>query len=339
VRPLTVRVATAVKISSALSGIAAVVSFSLVSAAMAAAAEPRYPSRPIRLVLPYPPGGGIDALARVLSPKLGAAMGQQWVVDNRSGAAGNVAIELVAKSIPDGHTLLMTLSTALTVNPLLYKNLPFDVRTDLQPITQLGVAYFLLVIHPSIPATTLKEFVAIAKAKPGQLNYASAGIGGIQHFASEQFKARTGTDIVHVPYKGGGPAALAVLAGEAQMLFASIASSVPHINAGKLRALGVTSIERSPIVPDVPTLDESGLKGFNVGIWYGLLAPAKTPNAIVKRLHDETVAVLKSADVSEALARQGQEVRTSTPAELEDLIKNELAVNAEIIKKMNIKAE
>ena len=178
-----------------------------------------------------------------------------------------------------------------------------------------------------------------ARARPGQLNYASAGIGGIQHFASEQFKAGTGTDIVHVPYKGGGPAALAVLAGESQMLFASIAASAPHISAGKLRALGVSGLKRSPIVPDVPTLDEAGVKGFNVGVFYGLLAAAKTPSAIVKRLHDETMAVLKSSEVREALARQGQEMRTSTPAELGALIRNELAVNAEIIKRAHIRAE
>ena len=328
-----------VRIFCAATAFAAVMSFNIASVATVTAAELSYPSRPIRLVLPYPPGGGIDALARVLTPKLAASMGQQWVVDNRSGAAGNVAIEIVARSLPDGHTLLMTLSTPLTVNPHLYKNLPFDVRTDLQPITQLGVAYFIMVIHPSIPAATLKEFMALAKAKPGQLNYASAGIGGIQHFASEQFKAATGTDIVHVPYKGGGPAALAVLAGEAQMTFASIAASAPHISAGKLRALGVSGLERSPIVPDVPTLNESGVKGFNVGIFYGLLAAANTPSAIVKRLYDETVVVLKSPDVREVLARQGQEVKTSKPAELAALIRNELAINAEIIKKAGIKAE
>ena len=329
----------AVRILSALSAAAAFMTFSIVSAALTAAAELPYPTRPIRLVLPYPPGGGIDALARVLTPKLSAAMGQQWVVDNRSGAAGNVAIEIVARSQPDGYTLLMTLSTPLTVNPLLYKNLPFDVLKDLQPITQLGVANFVMVIHPSIPAATLKEFIALAKANPGQLNYASAGIGGIQHFASEQFKARTGTDIVHVPYKGGGPAVLAVLAGEAQMTFASIAASAPHISAGKLRALGVSGLERSPLLPDVPTLNESGVKGFNVGIFYGLLAAAKTPGAIVKRLHDEMVAVLKSPDVRETLAKQGQEVRMSTPGELGAMIRNELAANAEIIKQANIKAE
>lgn len=328
-----------IKFLGVLSAAAAIGLLGGVSCVQAAASDTPYPSRPIRLVLPYPPGGGIDALARVLAPKLGAAMGQQWVVDNRSGAAGNVAIEIVVKSAPDGHTALMTLSTALTVNPLLYKNLPFDVRTDLRPITQLGAAQFVMVIHPSIAATSLKEFIALAKARPAQLNYASAGIGGIQHFAAEQFKVRTGVDIVHVPYKGGGPAAIAVLAGEAQVLFASVASSVPHVNAGRLRALGVTGLERSPTVPGVPTLHESGITGFNVGIWYGLLVPMRTPEPIVERLHKEALAALQLADVRDAMAKQGQEVRTSTPAALAAIIRDELAINAEIIKKANIKAE
>lgn len=328
-----------VKTLSVLSATVAILSFSTISGVVAAASEAPYPSRPIRLVLPYPPGGGIDALARILSPKLSAAMGQQWVVDNRSGAAGNIAIEIVARAAPDGHTVLMILSTALTVNPLLYKNLPFDVLADLRPITQLGTAQFVLVIHPSLAATSLKEFIAFAKSKPGQLNYASAGVGGIQHFVAEQFKARTGVDIVHVPYKGGGPAALAVLAGEAQILFGSVVSVVPLVSAGRLRAIGVTGLKRSPNAPDVPTLHESGITGFNVGIWYGLLVPARTPDTVVKRLHKEAVAALQLADVREAMAKQGQEVRTSTPAELAALIKRELAINAEIIKKANIKAE
>lgn len=328
-----------VRTLSVLWATVAILSFSSISGVIAAAREAPYPSRPIRLVLPYPPGGGIDALARLLAPKLSAAMGQQWVVDNRSGAAGNVAIEIVARAVPDGHTVLMILSTALTVNPLLYKNLPFDVLADLRPITQLGAAQFVLVIHPSVAATSLKEFIALAKSKPGQLNYASAGVGGIQHFVAEQFKARTGVDIVHVPYKGGGPAALAVLAGEAQILFGSVASVVPLVNAGKLRAIGVTAIKRSPAVPDVPTLDESGITGFNVGIWYGLLVPTKTPDTVVKRLHNEAVAAVQLVDVRDAMAKQGQDVRTSTPEELAALIKGELAINAEIIKKANIKAE
>lgn len=328
-----------VKTLSVLSATVAILSFSTISGVVAAASEAPYPSRPIRLVLPYPPGGGIDALARILSPKLSAAMGQQWVVDNRSGAAGNIAIEIVARAAPDGHTVLMILSTALTVNPLLYKNLPFDVLADLRPITQLGTAQFVLVIHPSLAATSLKEFIAFAKSKPGQLNYASAGVGGIQHFVAEQFKARTGVDIVHVPYKGGGPAALAVLAGEAQILFGSVVSVVPLVSAGKLRAIGVTGLKRSPNAPDVPTLDESGITGFNVGIWYGLLVPARTPDIVVKRLHNEAVTAVQLTDVREAMAKQGQEVRTSTPEELAALIKDELAINAEIIKKANIKAE
>ncbi len=322
-----------------LSVIVAILCFSSVSGVVTAESEALYPSRPIRLVLPYPPGGGIDALARTLSPKLSAAMGQQWVVDNRPGAAGNIAIALVAKASPDGHTLLLILSTALTVNPLLYKDLPFDVLTDLRPITVLGGAQFVLVVHPSIAASSLKEFIALAKAKPGHFNYASAGVGGIQHFVTEQFKAKSGVDIVHVPYKGGGPAALAVVAGEAQLMFASVVASVPHLNSGRLRALGVSGLQRSPNLPDVPTLHEAGITGFNVGIWYGLLAPSGTPDAIVKRLHEEAVAAVQRADVRETMAKQGQDVRTSTPEELTALIKRELATNAEIIKTLNIKAE
>lgn len=314
-------------------------SFATIISGAAAASEAPYPSRPIRLVLPYPPGGGIDALARVLSPRLTAAMGEQWVVDNRSGAAGNIAIELVAKAAPDGHTMLLVLSTALTVNPLLYKNLPFDVLKDLKPVTVIGAAQFVLVVNPSIPATSVKELIALAKTKPGELNYASAGVGGIQHFVTEQFKARTEVDITHVPYKGGGPAALAVVMGEAQMMFASVAASVPHISSGKLRALGMSGLKRSPNVPGVPTLHESGITGFNVGIWYGLLVPSGTPDSIVKKIHKDVLTVVQRADVRETMAKQGQEVRTSTPEELTTLIKNDLAVNAQIIKKLNIKAQ
>jgi tripartite-type tricarboxylate transporter receptor subunit TctC len=305
----------------------------------AAAAESAYPSRPIRLVLPFPPGGGIDALARLLTPKLSAAMGQQWVVDNRTGAAGNVAIEIVAKAAPDGHTALLALSTILTVNPLLYKNLPFDVLRDLKPVTQVGSAQYVLVVPPSLGATTVKELIAIAKAKPGQLNYASSGVGGIQHFVTELFKTRTGTDFVHVPYKGGGPATAAVLSGEAHLLFGSVASVVPQVKAGRLRALGVSSRKRSPAVPDVPTLHEEGITNFDVTTWYGLLVPAQTPDAIVRRLHQETVAALQMPDVREAMSRQGQEVVTGSPPELSALIKRELAANAEIVKKADIRPE
>ena len=318
---------------------AAIVLVGHATAAVAATVEATYPSRPIRVVLPFPPGGGIDALARLLAPKLSASMGQQWVVDNRIGAAGNVAIEIVAKAVPDGHTLLLALSTILTVNPLLYKNLPFDVRTDLQPITQIGSAQYVLVINPSLGAATVKELVAAAQAKPGLLNYASSGVGGIQHFVTEQFKARTGVDMVHIPYKGGGPATAAVLSGEAHVLFGSVASVVPQVKAGKLRAIAVSGLKRSQTVPDVPTLHEAGVTNFDVTTWYGLLAPAKTPDAILKRLHKEAVAAVQMPDIREAMARQGQDVVTGTPAQLSMLIKRELAANSDLIKKMDIKPE
>ena len=326
--------------SKTLGTLAAVTAVLLLdSTAVLAASETTYPARPIRLVLPYPPGGGIDALARLISPKLTSELGQQWVVDNRSGAAGNLAIEIVTRAAPDGHTVLLILSTALTVNPLLYKNLPFDVLKDLQPVTVLGTSHFPLVVHPSVPATSLKEFIALAKAKPGQLNYASAGVGGLQHFLTEQFKARTGLNIVHVPYKGGGPAALAVVAGEVQMVFASISASQSHIESGRLRALGFSGLQRSPNLPDVPTLDESGIKGFDVGIWYGMLVPTGTPDFIVNKLHKAVVTAVRLPEIREAMVRQGQRVRTSTPQELTALMKQELSANAEIVRKLNVKAE
>jgi tripartite-type tricarboxylate transporter receptor subunit TctC len=213
------------------------------------------------------------------------------------------------------------------------------VLRDLKPVTQVGSAQYLLVVPPSLGVSSVKELVALAKSKPGQLNYASSGIGGIQHFVTELFKQRTGTDFVHVPYKGGGAATAAVLSGEAHLLFGSVASVVPQVKAGRLRALGVSSKKRSPTAPDVPTLHEAGITDFNVTSWYGLLVPARTPDAIVRRLHKEMVGALQQPDVREAMARQGQDVVTGTPAELTALIKRELKGNAEIVKKAGIPAQ
>jgi tripartite-type tricarboxylate transporter receptor subunit TctC len=217
-----------------------------------------YPERSVRVVIPFPPGGGTDGLARILTPKISNALGQQFIVDNRPGAGGNISTEIVASAPPDGYTLLMTISTALTVNPLLYANLNFDVNRDLKPITQIAAAQYILVLHPSIPASNVKELIALAKARPGKLNYASGGIGNIQHFASEQLIAKTGVKITHIPYKGGGPAAVAVLSGEADMIFGSVASSVPQITAGKLKAIAVTGSKRMPMTFSI---DKKGSKG------------------------------------------------------------------------------
>ena len=297
-----------------------------------------YPTRPVRLLVPFAPGGGADALARIISPRMYEGLGTPWVVDNRGGAAGNIAAETVARAAPDGYTVFMGFNTVLTVNPGLYK-LPYNVETDLQPVTLLANAQYLLVLHPSVAATTLKEFVALAKAKPGALNYASAGVGSPLHLAAELFKARAGINMVHLAYKGGGPAAAAVLAGEAQVIFGSVAASVPQVKAGKLRALATTGAKRSKVLPDLPTIAESGYPGFEVGSWYALLVPAKTPAAIVNRLRDEAIKSLQHPDVQQAMARQGLDPQTSTPQELAARIKAETRMWAGVIKTAGIKVQ
>ena len=306
--------------------------------ALSAAAADDYPSHPVRLLVPFAPGGGADALARIVTPKLHAALGEAWVVDNRGGAAGNIAAETVAKATPDGYTALMGFNTVLTVNPSLYK-LPYSVTKDLQPITLLATAQYILVVHPSVAASTLKDFVALAKQKPGSLNYASAGVGSPLHLAAELFKKRAGINMVHLAYKGGGPAAAAVLAGEAQVLFASVASSVPQVKAGKLKALATTGTKRSKVVPDLPTIAESGYPGFDVSSWYALLVPAKTPAAIVNKIRGAAIKAVEQPDVQEAMSRQGLDVETSTPQELAARISSETALWAGVIKEAGIEAD
>lgn len=302
------------------------------------AADAAYPTRPIRLLIPFAAGGGADTLARILAPKLSEALGQTWVVDNRGGAAGNLAAEIVARAQPDGHTVFMGFSTVLTVNPSLYR-LSFSMQKDLQPVALLATAQYILVLHPSVAAGTLKEFIALAKKKPGALNYASAGVGSPLHLAAELFKKRAGVDMVHVPYKGGGPAAAAVLAGEAQVLFGSVASSMPHVKGGRLKALATTGAKRSKVAPELPTIAESGFPGFDVGSWYAFLVPAKTPAPVVKRLHAEAVKAVGLPDVQKAMSRQGLEVETSTPQELAKRISAETTVWAGVIRDAGIKAE
>ncbi len=310
----------------------------LLAATASIAAEPAYPTRPIRLLIPFAPGGGADTLARIISPKMTDALGQTWVVDNRGGAAGNLAAEIVARAAPDGHTVFMGFSTVLTVNPSLYK-LPYSVEKDLQPVTLLATAQYILVLHPSVPAGTLKDFIALARQKPGSLNYSSAGVGSPLHLAAELFKKRAGVSMVHIAYKGGGPAAAAVLAGETQVLFGSVASSMPHVKAGKLKALATTGAKRSKVAPELPTLAESGFPGFDVSSWYALLVPAKTPASAGKRLRDAALRTVELADVQQAMSRQGLEVETSTPQELAARIKSETAVWAAVIKDAGIRAE
>jgi tripartite-type tricarboxylate transporter receptor subunit TctC len=297
-----------------------------------------YPTRPVRLLIPFAPGGGSDALARIITPRLTDALGQTWVVDNRGGAGGNLAAEIVAKAAPDGYTVFLGFATVLTVNPALYK-LAFDMARDLAPVTLLATAQYILVLHPSVPANTVKEFIALARQKPGAFNFSSGGAGTPLHLAAELFSKRAGIRMVHVPYKGGGPATAALLAGEVQVLFGSIASSVPQVKAGKLKALATTGIKRSRVMPELPTLDEAGFPGFDVGTWYGFLVPARTPAFIVNKLRDAAIRAVQLADVQQMMANQGLEIETSTPQELAARIKRESAVWAGVIKEAGIKGE
>jgi tripartite-type tricarboxylate transporter receptor subunit TctC len=298
-----------------------------------------YPNKPIRVVLPFPPGGGTDALARILAPKLNDSLGQPLVIDNRPGATGNIAAEIVAKAPPDGYTLAFTFANILTVNRSLYPRIAFDSLKDFAPITQLGTAQFVLVVHPSVAAKSVGELIALAKAKPRSLNYASSGPGGPLHLAAELFKLRADVDIVHIAYKGGGPAATAVLAGEVQILFGSVASTIPHVKSGRLRALATTGLKRSALVPDLPTLDESGFPGFNVTGWDAILAPAGTPRAIVNRLHTETVKALQLNEVRTAFNNVGYEVTGTTPEQLTEIIRRESAMWAKLVKEADIRAD
>jgi tripartite-type tricarboxylate transporter receptor subunit TctC len=297
-----------------------------------------YPARPIRLLVPFAPGGGADTLARIITPKLSDSMGQQWVVDNRGGAGGNIAAETVARAAPDGYTVFMGFSTVLTVNPTLYK-LGFDMAKDLQPVTLLATAQYILVLHAGVQASSVKELVALLKASPKSLNCASAGVGSPLHLACELFQKRAGVQLVHIPYKGGGPAAAAVLGGEAHVLFGSVASSLPHVKSGRLKALATTGLTRSKVAPDLPTMIELGFSGFDVSTWYSVMVPAGTPAAVTVRLRNEAVKAVERSDVQQLMAPQGLEAQTSTPQELAARIRTESATWADVIRSAGIKAE
>lgn len=306
--------------------------------AVFAATIPGYPIRPIRLLVPFAPGGSGDAIARIITPKLTEAMGQQWVVDNRGGAAGNIAAETVARAAPDGHTVFLGLSTVVTANPALYK-LSFSMEKDLQAVTMLTISQYILVLNPSVPAASVKELIALAKQKPRSLNYSSGGVGSPLHLAAELFQKRAGIEMVHVPYKGGGASAAAVVTGETQFGVSSIASSMQLVKAGRLKAVATTGSQRSQVAPDLPTLVESGFPGLEVSSWYGLLVPSGTPTSIVQRIRNEAIKTVQAPEVHQALARQGLQVVTSTPQELAARIRSDTKTWAEVIKSAGIKAE
>jgi len=297
-----------------------------------------YPTHPIRMIVPYPPAGGTDIVARLVSDPLGQALGQPIVIENRGGAAGNVGTDAAAKSTPDGYTILFTLSSH-TINPKLYGKLPFDVEKDFAPIGLAASIPQILVANPSLPVNNVKELIAYAKANPGKLNFASVGTGSPGHIAGELFKLKAGVDIVHVPYKGGGPAVTDTLGGQVQLLFVSMPAAWQYVKAGRLKALAVTSDKRSVVAPDVPTMVEAGVPDCVVNSWYGALAPAKTPPAVIAKLSVALTRVLQSTEVKDKLLLQGAEAITSTPQEFDALIRDELSKWDYVIRAANIKPE
>jgi tripartite-type tricarboxylate transporter receptor subunit TctC len=301
------------------------------------AADSPYPQRPIRFIAPFAPGGPSDTLARLLSVKLNEPLGQPVIVDNRPAAAGIVGFEMAAKAAPDGYTLLLGSNGGLTMNPSLYTKLPYAPLRDYQPVTQIESGPQILVVHPSVPAKSAQELIALAKAKPGQINFASAGT--TNRIAAELFKAQAGIDIVNVPYKGTGQALTDLIGGQVQMMMMSALTAIPAIKSGKLRALAVSSLKRAAVLPDLPTLAESGLPGFESTSWHGVLVPSHTPRPIVTRLHAEIVKVLNEPDVRQRLSSLGFEVVASTSEEFTAAIRQQTAKHEKLIKQIGLKAE
>ena len=303
-----------------------------------AADAQQYPARPVRIVVPSAPGGGTDITARILAPKLSEQLGQQFVVENRAGAGTMIGGEVVARAAPDGYTLLMGIST-LAINPATYKRVPYDALRDFAPISHVVSLPNVLVTHPSVPVKTVKELIAFSRARPGELYYASAGVGTSPHLSTELFLLMGGIKMVHVPYKGSGPGIVDIVAGHVSVMTPSILSGLPHIKSGRLRGLGVTSAKRAGGVPDIPTIAEAGLPGYEAVQWFGLLAPAATPREIVTRLHTETVRALQAADVRNRLSADGADPVGSTPEEFAAFLRSETAKWAKVVKQAGIQPE
>ena len=296
-----------------------------------------YPYKPIRFVVGFQPGGGVDLSARTVGQPLGAALGQSVVVDNRPGAAGNIAAGYVAKATPDGYTLLMSNSTI--ASPTLFKSLPFDVRKDLDPVGLIAIGPSVLIVHPSVPARNVKELIALARAQPKKLVYGSGGIGNVTHLEMEIMNAMVGVQMTHVPYKGSAPSIVALVGGEVQAVFSSIPSALVQIRAGRIRALGVSILKRSSVLPDVPTIDESGVPGFDAASWYAVFAPAGTPKNVVATLGREIVRIMNVPDVRERFANDGFEPAGTGPAEFAKFLRAELVKWAKAVEMAGIKPE
>ena len=302
-----------------------------------AAAQP-YPARSVRVIAGFPPGSGADITARVIGAKLGEALGQQMIVDNRPGAGSNIAAELAAKSPPDGYTLFIG-TVANTINATLYAKLPFDFARDFAPVALTTATPNVLVLHPSVPAKSVNELITLAKSHPGQLNYASSGVGTTPHLSAELFNAMAGVKMLHVPYKGSPPAVTDLIAGEVALMFSPSSTVLPHVKTGRLRALAVTTAARLPSLPELPTIAESGLKGYETITWFGFVAPARTPQAVITRLNAEIVKVLALPEVRNLFASQGIETLGGTPDQFASYISNEIAKWAKVIRLSGAKSE
>ena len=308
----------------------------LVATALRPVAAQTYPAKPIRFIVPFPPGGGNDLIARELSQHLTESLGQPMVVDNRPGASTLIGAEAAAKASPDGYTLFMGNNSTLTINPHLYKKLPYDAVRDFAPLSLLASAPFVLLAHPSVPAQSVKELIALARQRPGQLNFGSSGLGIATHLAGEMFKLMARVDIVHIPYKGAAPALTDLIGGQIELLFNNVISAMPHVRSGRLRALAVTSKTRSHALPQVPAVAEAGLPDYEASVWYAVLAPARAPAPVRTRLHGEFVKALQQPRVQERLASDGASIVGSTPEVLARTIEADLARWGKVIKQNGI---
>ncbi len=298
-----------------------------------------YPSKSIRMIVPFPPGGPNDILGRVIGAELSKQVGQQVVIDNRGGAGGTIGTDLAAKAAPDGYTLLLAGTASLSINPSLMAKLPYDAVNDFAPITLLATAPSLLIVHPSLPVKTVRDLIVLAKAKPGSLNYASAGIGTPPHLAGELFKVMTGVSLVHVPYKGGGPALTDLLAGQVELYFSGISSALQLAKDGKVRPIAVTSLKRTAVAPELPTFAEAGVPGYEVGNWYAVVVPARTPAPVIARLNGELVKATHNPEIKRRFLELGADPVGSTPEELTKYQRAEIEKWAKVIKSAGIKPE
>ena len=298
-----------------------------------------YPGRPLRIIVTVPPGGAADFIARTVGAKLADSLGQQVLIENRAGASGTIAADAVAKAVPDGYTLLQNSITTHGVGPLIFSKLPYDSFRDLVPITLLARLPLIMVVNAEVPAGSVREFVALTKSKPGAFSFASSGNGGAPHLTGELFKSVTGADLLHIPYKGSGPAVTDLVAGRVQVMFDAAPSLLPNVKAGKLRALAAASPQRNRLLPEVPTFAELGYPGIEVSLWYGVMAPAGTPKAIIERLNGEIVKILNLPDIRERFASQGAEAAGGTPEQFAAFMREEISRWEPVVRKAGVKAD